>query len=177
MADLYKKYIDSVPEMQKELSLKNSFAVPKLTKVVLNIGLGEALTNKKVLDVAAAELAAISGQKPLRTFSKRAIATFKLQKGDVVGLKVTLRGSRMYDFLEKMIKVVLPRIRDFRGVSDSFDGRGNFTIGFAEQIVFPEIEYSKIEKIRGLEVTLVTTGKDKKQTKLLLSKLGMPFKK
>lgn len=179
MSELQKKYKEEiVKELEKDLAIKNPFAVPKLVKIVLNIGLGEALQDKKVLDKAAEQLSAISGQKPLRTYAKRAIASFKLQKGDVVGLKVTLRSGRMFTFLEKLIKVVLPRIRDFRGVSDtSFDGRGNFTLGFSEQIVFPEIEYGKIDKIRGLEVTLVTTGKNKSQTRLLLEKLGMPFKK
>ncbi|MBI4067403.1 50S ribosomal protein L5 [Candidatus Gottesmanbacteria bacterium] len=179
MAKLQQKYKDTIlKDLQKELKLKNIFAVPRLQKIVLNTGLGEALGNKKVIDIMSDQLSAISGQKPAKTVASRAIATFKLQKGDTIGLKVTLRGKRMFDFLEKLINIVLPRIRDFRGVDDkSFDGRGNFTFGFSEQIVFPEIEYSKIDKIRGLEVTIVTTGSSKEQTKKLLEKLGVPFKK
>lgn len=179
MATLYKKYIEEViPALQKELSIKNSFAVPKLTKVVVNSGLGEALSNKKVIDIMVEQLGAITGQRPIKTVAKKAISTFKLQKGNVVGLKVTLRGKKMFDFLEKMINIVLPRIRDFRGVNDkNLDGRGNFTLGFSEQIAFPEIEYSKIDKLRGLEVTIVTTGKNREQTKKLLEKLGFPFMK
>lgn len=178
MKSLFQKYNeDIVKELQKELNVKNPMAVPKLQKIVVNVGLGEALSNKKVIQTASDQLKAITGQKPKETRAKKAIATFKLQAGDICGLKVTLRSRRMYDFLDKIIKVVFPRIRDFRGVGNFFDGRGNFTIGFAEQIVFPEIEYSKIDKIRGLEVTLVTTGKNTKETKLLLEKLGMPFVK
>ncbi len=179
MATLYKKYTDQVlPDLTKELALKNIFAAPRLRKIVVNIGLGEALTNKKVVDVASDQLAAITGQKPSKTIARKAISTFKLQKGDIIGLKVTLRGRKMFDFLEKLISIVLPRIRDFRGVSDkSLDGKGNFTLGFNEQIAFPEIEYSKIDKLRGLEVSIVTTGENREETKKLLEKLGMPFKK
>ncbi len=178
MSSLYKKYKQEIiPELQKELVIKNPFAVPHLRKIVINTGLGEALTNKKVLDIASEQLSQITGQKPARTFAKRAISTFKLQKGDIVGLKVTLHGIRMFDFLEKLVNVVLPRIRDFRGLDEtSLDGKGNFTLGFSEQIVFPEIEYGKIDKIRGLEVTIVTSGRNKNETKMLFIKMGFPFK-
>lgn len=179
MAQLDKKYKEEIlPKLQKELSKKNLFEVPRLVKIVVNVGLGEALNDKKVLDVVGTELATITGQKPAKTTAKKAISTFKLQKGQVIGLKVTLRGIRMFDFLEKLVTIVLPRIRDFRGADDkSFDKQGNYSIGFSEQIVFPEIEYSKIDKLRGLEVTIVTTGRNTLETRKLLEKLGMPFKK
>ncbi|MBI2611307.1 50S ribosomal protein L5 [Candidatus Gottesmanbacteria bacterium] len=177
MPSLQKKYQEIIPTLKKEMGLKNIFMVPKITKIVINIGLGEALTNKKSLDTMTEELSLITGQKPIKTYAKKAISTFKLQQGQSIGLKVTLRGGRMYAFLDKIIKVVLPRIRDFRGVGDNFDARGNFTIGFTEHIVFPEIDYAKVDKIRGFEVTLVTTGKNKEETKRLLTLLGVPFKK
>src|SRR3989338_9358792 len=179
MGALQKKYNQQIlSDLKKDLGLKNIFAVPRLKKIVVNIGLGEALSNKKVIDVVASQLSAITGQKPAKTAARKAISTFKLQKGDIVGLKVTLRSQKMFDFLEKMISIVLPRIRDFRGIDEkNLDGKGNFTLGFAEQIAFPEIEYSKIDKLRGMEVTILTTGKNREETKKLLEKLGMPFKK
>lgn len=162
----------------KELAIKNMMAVPKLAKIVVNVGVGEALENKKVLDEVSKQLAAITGQKPMVTRARKDISTFKLRKGEPIGLKVTLRGKRRDDFFRKLIHIVFPRIRDFRGISDTgFDGRGSFTIGLREQIVFPEIEYSQIDKIRGLEITLVTTGKDKKETYTFLELSGMPFRK
>lgn len=151
-------------------------ATPKLSKIILNCGLGESLVNKKVIDEMVHEFTQISGQKPQVTYAKHDISTFKLRRGDAIGVKVTLRGGRMYDFFEKLVKIVLPRIRDFRGVSnDGFDGDGGYTLGFSEQIVFPEIDYSKIDKVRGLEITFVTSAKDRQQTKKLLEVLGMPF--
>ena len=179
MGLLHQKYNKEIlSDLKKDLKLKNIFAVPRLKKIVVNIGLGEALTNKKVIEIVSQQLSAITGQKPVQTMARKAISTFKLQKGDIVGLKVTLRSEKMFDFLEKMISIVLPRIRDFRGIDEKkLDGKGNFTLGFAEQIAFPEIEYSKIDKLRGMEVTIVTTGKNRDETKKLLEKLGMPFKK
>ena len=177
MSDLYKKsQKEFTKQLGTELGITNVMAVPKLNKIVVNIGLGEALVNKKAIDTMLTQLASITGQKPIITLAKHDISAFKLRRGDKIGLKVTLRGRRMCDFLEKLIKIVLPRIRDFRGASSNgFDGRGSFTLGLREQIVFPEIEYSQIDKIRGLEITFVTTGEDKKQTKRLLEILGIPF--
>lgn len=163
---------------QSDYKETNIFAVPRLEKIVLNSGLGEALTNKKVIETVSKQLAQITGQKPLITRAKRDISSFKVRKGDAIGLKVTLRGKRMNQFLERLVKIVLPRIRDFRGISSTgFDNRGSYTLGLREQIIFPEIEYSEIDKIRGLEITLVTSGKDKNQTKALLTELGLPFNK
>lgn len=153
-------------------------AKPKLSKVVINTGVKEALTDKKVLESMSSQLAQITGQKPIITHARRAIATFKLRKGDPIGLKVTLRGKRMDDFLTKLISIVLPRVRDFKGVSPAgFDGRGNYTLGIKELLVFPEVDFAKIEKVRGLEITMVTTAKNDKEGKKLLEELGMPFKK
>lgn len=164
--------------LKKELGIKNVMAVPKLIKIVINTGLGEALINKKVIESMQEQLANICGQKPVTTYAKRDISTFKLRKGEPIGLKATLRGKRMHNFLEKLVKIVLPRIRDFRGINNNgFDGHGCFTFGMTEQIVFPEIEYSKIDKIRGMEITFVTSGKTQKETKKLLEMLGIPFKK
>lgn len=179
MSTLFKLYQTELKKkLQDELTTANVMAIPRLTKVVINCGLGEALTNKKAIEEMVSQLAQISGQKPQVTHAKHDISTFKLRRGDAIGVKVTLRGERMYDFFEKLVKIVLPRIRDFRGVSTSgFDGTGNYTLGLAEQIVFPEIEYSKIDKVRGLEITLVTTAKNSQHTKKLLESLGMPFAK
>lgn len=179
MSTLYKQYEkEGKSKLAQELKVKNLMALPRLLKIVVNIGLGEALLNKKVIESATEQLALICGQKPVITRARKDISSFKLRKGEIVGLKATLRGKRMYDFFEKLVKIVLPRLRDFRGVSErGFDGRGGFTLGFPEQIVFPEIEYSKIDKIRGLEVTFVTSGKNKEETKKLLEVLGMPFRK
>ncbi len=174
--EIYKKEIKK--QLQEEFEIKNPMEIPAVKKIVINTGLGEALGNKKVLDEMSKQLAAITGQKPLVTHASRAIATFKLRAGDAIGLKVTLRGKRMYDFLAKLTRIVFPRMRDFRGISaDKFDGQGNYTLGFTEQIVFPEIEYAKIDKIRGLEVTIVTSAKTDERSKRLLQLLGMPFKK
>lgn len=164
-------------KLGEELGIKNVMAIPKLRKVVVNVGLGEALINKKAIEVVSRELATITGQCPSVTRAKKDIATFKLRRGEAIGLKVTLRGKRMMDFYLKLVRIVLPRIRDFRGVSGSgFDGRGSYTLGLKEQIVFPEIEYSQIEKVRGMEITFVTSGKDRNSTYKLLEKMGMPFK-
>ena len=167
-----------VNKLKQELKISNLFAVPRLEKIVLNSGLGEALTNKKVIETVSKQLAQITGQKPLITKAKRDISSFKVRKGDAIGLKVTLRGKRRNQFLDRLVKIVLQRIRDFRGISSTgFDNRGSYTLGLREQIIFPEIEYSEIDKIRGLEITLVTSGKDKNQTKALLTELGLPFNK
>ena len=179
MLNLKKAYIEEIrPAVMKELGIKNVMATPRLVKIVINTGLGEALVNKKAIENMTAQLMSICGQKPAVTVAKKDISSFKLRRGEKIGLKVTLRNKKMFDFYEKLVKIVFPRIRDFRGVSrKSFDGRGNYTLGFREQIVFPEIEYSKIDKVRGLEITFVTSGKDKKQTEILLEKMGMPFEK
>jgi len=179
MSALFVKYKTEVlSKLKEEFKIKNSLAVPKIVKIVVNIGLSEALTNKKAIQSAADHLALITGQRPIATKAKRAISGFKLMQGSEIGLKVTLRRQRMYDFLEKIITIVLPRVRDFRGVlEESFDDRGNFTLGLRESLVFPEIDYSKIDKVRGLELTIVTTAKTNKKGKRLLELLGMPFKK
>lgn len=176
LLDKYEKEV--IPVLMKEFNLKNRLSVPKVQKIVVNIGLGEALTNKNVLEEASKQLALICGQKPKTTVSKRSISSFKLRAGVPIGLKVTLRGRRMYDFLLKLISMVLPRVRDFRGVSSkSFDSQGNFSLGFSEQTIFPEITFDQIDKLRGLEVTIVTSTKEVKQTHKLLELLGMPFVK
>lgn len=167
-----------VPKLAKELNLPNPLAIPHVIKVVLNIGLKEASSDKKVLENVSLQLASITGQKPKVTRAKRAIAAFKIQAQDPIGLAITLRKKRMYDFLEKLIKIVLPRIRDFRGLSrQSFDGRGNYTLGLVEQIVFPEIDFGKIDKMRGLEITITTNAKNDQAAEKLLEYLGMPFRK
>jgi len=172
----YKKEI--VPILMKEMGIKNPLGVPKLEKIVLNVGLGEALKDKAIINKVGKELAVISGQKPVVTLARKAIAGFKLRKGNIIGLKVTLRGERMYNFLEKLITIVLPRVKDFRGISPrSFDGFGNYTLGIREKIVFPEIESAEIGKVRGLEITIVTTAKNNKTGKRFLELLGMPFEK
>ncbi|WAM32435.1 50S ribosomal protein L5 [Caldicellulosiruptor naganoensis] len=174
---LKEKYFKEViPAMMQKFGYKNVMQVPRLGKIVINIGLGEAKDNPKALEAAMNDLMAITGQKPVVTKAKKSIANFKLRKGMPIGCMVTLRGDRMYEFLDKMINLALPRVRDFRGVSDkSFDGRGNYTIGFKEQVVFPEIDYDKVDKIRGLEVTIVTSAKTDEEAKELLRLLGMPF--
>ncbi len=179
MSSLYNQYQSEIrSRLSKELGIKNIMAVPKLVKIVINTGLGEALVNKKAIEEMSKQLAMISGQKPIVTYARKDISSFKVRRGDPIGLKVTLRKKRMYNFFEKLVKIVLPRLRDFRGVPLSgFDGKGSYTLGFSEQIVFSEVDYSQIDKIRGLEVTIVTTGKDKNQTKKLLESLGMPFVK
>jgi large subunit ribosomal protein L5 len=167
-----------VPALLKDLNLDNVMRVPKIQKIVLNIGLGEAMDNPKALDAASADLVAITGQKPVITKARVSIANFKLREGRSIGAKVTLRGERMWAFLDRLINVVLPRVRDFRGISrDAFDGRGNYTLGLREQLIFPEIEYDKIDKIRGLEITIVTTARTDDHAAAMLEMLGMPFRK
>lgn len=179
MAGLKEKYTKEVaPRLMKERGYKNIMEVPRLEKVVVSIGLGEAITNAKALEGAEHDLPIITGQKPIITRSKRSIANFRLREGMPIGMKVTLRRERMYDFVERLVNIVLPRIREFRGVPrNAFDGRGNYTLGFKEQTVFPEIEYDKIDKVRGLEVTIVTTAQTDEDGRLLLELLGMPFSK
>jgi large subunit ribosomal protein L5 len=164
-------------ELRKQFSYRNVMQIPRVEKIVLNIGMGEAIGNAKAMDAAAQDLATITGQRPIVTKSKRAISNFRLRVGMPIGLKVTLRGERMWHFLEKLLNVALPRIRDFQGVPDrSFDGRGNFSIGLKEQLVFPEIDYDKIDRLRGLEITIVTTARTDEEGRALLRGLGMPFR-
>lgn len=165
-------------DLQKELDIKNFYATPKLKKIVVNIGVKDALADKKNVESAQSILAQITGQKPKVTTAKKSIATFKLREGDKIGAAVTLRGKRMYDFYEKLVGIVLPRLRDFRGVSvKSFDGRGNYSLGFSEPIVFPEIDPSKLERTQGLEITIVTSARTNEEGMALLKALGMPFQK
>ncbi len=176
LKEKYKKEV--IPALMKEFSLSNVMQAPKLEKIVLNIGLGEALDNPKALDAAAADIMAITGQKPVIIKAKKSIANFKLREGRLIGAKVTLRGEKMWAFIDRLINIALPRLRDFRGVSrDSFDGRGNYTLGLAEQLIFPEIEYDKIDKVRGMEITIVTTAPNDEQSMAMLSMMGMPFRK
>ena len=171
-------YKEIVPKLMEELKIKNIQRVPRLVKISINMGIGEAVKEKKILDTMAEQIGLITGQKPLYTKAHRAIANFKLRAGMPIGLKVTLRGKRMYAFLQKLVTIVLPRVRDFRGVSaKQFDRRGNLNMGFSEVSVFPEIQYEKLDKIRGLEITVVTTAVSDGEGKLLLTKLGMPFEK
>ncbi|NPV30132.1 MAG: 50S ribosomal protein L5 [Firmicutes bacterium] len=166
-----------VPQMMKRFSYKNVMEVPRLEKIVVNMGLGEAIQNPKALEAAVNDLTQISGQRPVITRARKSIAAFKLRTGMKIGCKVTLRGNRMYDFLEKLVNVVLPRVRDFRGVSPrSFDGRGNYTLGLREQVIFPEISYDQIDKIRGMDITIVTTAKTDEEARELLRLMGMPFR-
>jgi len=166
-----------VPALVQMLGLKNVMEAPRLEKIILNIGLGEALENAKAIDAAVEDLSLISGQRPVVTKARKSIANFKLREGRTIGTKVTLRGERMWSFLDRLMNVALPRVRDFRGVSpDSFDGRGNFSLGFREQLIFPEITYDNIDKIRGFEVTIVTTADNDEAGRALLSLLGMPFR-
>ena len=166
------------PALQKELGLENVMQIPKITKVVVNIGVGEALDNPKALDAAVNDLTIITGQKPVVIAAKKAISNFKLREGRQIGVKVTLRGVKMWAFLDRLINVALPRVRDFRGISaDSFDGRGNYTLGLTEQLIFPEIQYDKIDKVRGMEISIVTTAETDDHARQLLSKFGMPFRK
>ncbi|AEJ44914.1 ribosomal protein L5 [Alicyclobacillus acidocaldarius subsp. acidocaldarius Tc-4-1] len=161
----------------KQFNYKNPLQVPRLEKIVINMGLGEATQNPKVIDAAVEDLRAISGQQPVVTRAKKSIAGFRLRQGMPIGVKVTLRGERMYHFLDKLMNLALPRVRDFRGVSPrSFDGRGNYTLGLREQLIFPEIDYDKIDKVRGLEVVMVTTAKTDEEARALLTELGMPFR-
>ena len=165
-----------VPALMKEFAYQNVMQVPRLQKIVVNIGLGEALQNPKALDSASEDVAAITGQKPVITRAKRSIANFKLRTGMPIGVTVTLRGDRMYELLDRMVNAALPRIRDFQGVSpDSFDGRGNYSLGIKEQVIFPELEYDKIDRIRGLQFTMVTSARSDEEGKRLLELMGMPF--
>jgi large subunit ribosomal protein L5 len=176
MQERYQK--ETVPALQKAFEYKNFMQVPRITKVVVNIGLGEAMDNPKALEAAMGDLTTITGQKPVMTKARVSIANFKLREGRIIGTKVTLRGDKMWAFLDRLINTALPRWRDFRGVSpDAFDGRGNYTLGLREQLIFPEIEYDKIDKVRGMEVTIVTTAKSDDHARLMLQLLGMPFKK
>ncbi len=172
----YKEEI--MPALQKEFNYSNPMQVPGVHKVVVNIGMGEAIQNAKAMDAAVSDLATITGQRPVITRAKRSVATFKLREGMQIGRMVTLRGERMYQFLDKLMNVALPRLRDFQGVSpDAFDGRGNYTLGLREQLVFPEIDYDKVDKVRGMEVSIVTTARTDEEGRRLLKLMGMPFKK
>ncbi len=176
MLDKYKTEV--VPALMDEFGYKNVMQVPRMEKIVVNVGLGEALQNSKYLDSAVEDIRKITGQQPVITRAKKSIATFRLRAGNPIGVKVTLRGKRMWDFFDRLVSVALPRKRDFRGISpNSFDGRGNYTLGFREQLVWPEIDYDKIDKIRGMEVTIVTTANSDEEGRKLLDLLGMPFVK
>ena len=177
-ARLKEKYNKEIKQaLKKELGIENMMAVPRLEKVVINMGLGEASSNSKILDVAADELRSIAGQKPVITKAKKSIAAFKLRQGMNIGAMVTLRGERMYEFLDRLISVALPRVRDFRGVSGkAFDGRGNYTLGVREQLIFPEIDFNKVDKTRGMNISIVTTAQSDDQARSLLKALGMPFR-
>ncbi|CRZ35245.1 large subunit ribosomal protein L5 [Herbinix hemicellulosilytica] len=179
MARLKEYYFNEiVPAMKKKFGYKNDMEVPKLDKIVINMGLGEARDNPKVLESAAKDLETITGQKPVITKAKKSIANFKIRQGMSIGCKVTLRGERMYDFADRLINLALPRVRDFRGVSpDSFDGRGNYALGIKEQLIFPEIDYDKVDKVRGMDIIFVTTAKTDEEARELLSGFGMPFRK
>ncbi len=176
LKETYDKQI--VGEMTKKFGYKNVMQVPKLAKIVINMGIGEAKENSKVLDIAAAELATIAGQKPVITKARNSIANFKLREGMPIGCKVTLRGDKMYEFLDRLVNLALPRVRDFRGVNpNAFDGRGNYALGIKEQLIFPEIEYDKVDKVRGMDVIVVTTADTDEEARELLAQFGMPFKK
>jgi large subunit ribosomal protein L5 len=176
MQERYQK--EAVPALLKAFQYSNVMQVPRITKVVLNIGLGSEQENAKSLEAAMGDMTTIAGQKPVMTKARTSIANFKLREGRIIGTKVTLRGDKMWAFLDRLMNAALPRVRDFRGVSpDAFDGRGNYTLGLKDQLIFPEIEYDKIDKLRGMEVTIVTTAKSDDHARLMLSALGMPFKK
>jgi len=175
LKERYQKEI--APAIAKEFGIKNHMAIPRLTKIVLNMGMGEAIANAKVLDTALDELRSIAGQKPVITKAKKSIASFKLRQGMPIGVMVTLRGDRMYEFLDRFVSVALPRVRDFRGVSPrAFDGRGNYTIGIREQLIFPEIDFNKVDKQRGMNISIVTTARNDEEARALLKGLGMPFR-
>lgn len=179
MPRMRRQYVDEiVPALVKEFRYRNPMQVPAIVKVVVNIGMGEALTNARALDAAAADLKTITGQSPIIIKARKSVAAFKLREGNPIGIKVTLRGNRMFEFLDKLINVALPRIRDFRGIEPKgFDGHGNYTLGLREQLVFPEIDYDKIDRLRGLEITIVTTATTDAEGRSLLTGLGMPFRK
>jgi large subunit ribosomal protein L5 len=174
---LKQKYKDEIVDsMKKEFNYKNVMQIPRLEKIVLNMGLGDAIENKKLLETALQEMTLISGQRPVRTKAKKSVASFKVRQGMEIGCKVTLRGDRMYEFLDRFVNIALPRVRDFRGVSsNSFDGRGNFAVGIKEQIIFPEIDYDKVEKIHGMDVVICTTAKTDDEARKLLEAFGMPY--
>jgi large subunit ribosomal protein L5 len=178
MARLKERYQKEVaPAIAKEFGIENPMAVPRLSKIVLNMGMGEAVANAKILDTAADELRSIAGQKPVITKAKKSIASFKLRQGMPIGVMVTLRGAQMYEFFDRLVSVALPRVRDFRGVSPkAFDGRGNYTMGIREQLIFPEIDFNKVDKLRGMNISIVTTARDDDQARALLKALGMPFR-
>lgn len=178
MARLKEKYVNEViGKLKEKFSYKNIMQVPEMEKVVINMGLGEAIQNAKAIDAAAGDLAIIAGQRPVVTRAKKSIAGFKLREGMPIGCKVTLRGERMYEFVDKLFNIALPRVRDFRGVSGkAFDGRGNYTLGVKEQLMFPEIEYDRVDKVRGMDIVFVTSAKTDEEAKELLAQLGMPFK-
>lgn len=174
--DKYQEVV--VPELMKEFNYTSIMEVPKIEKIVVNMGLGDAVFNQKVVDDAVNELTLITGQKPVITKARKSISNFKLREGMIVGAKVTLRGEKMYYFLDKLVSIVLPRVRDFRGVSkDSFDGRGNYTLGISDQLIFPEIKFDDVKKVRGMDISVVTTAKSDQEGRALLTHLGMPFKK
>jgi len=175
LKERYQKEI--APAIAKEFDIRNPMAVPRVEKIVINMGMGEAIANAKILDTAADELRAITGQKPVITKAKKSIASFKLRQGMPIGVIVTLRGDRMYEFLDRLVSIALPRVRDFRGVSPkAFDGRGNYTIGVREQLIFPEIDFNKVDKLRGMNISIVTTARNDEQARALLRSLGMPFR-
>ena len=177
-ARLKERYQKEVaPAIAKEFGITNPMAIPRVQKVVLNMGMGEAIANAKILDTASEELRTITGQKPVITKAKKSIASFKLRQGMPIGVMVTLRGDRMYEFLDRFVSIALPRVRDFRGVSPkAFDGRGNYTIGVREQLIFPEIDFNKVDKLRGMNITIITTARNDEQARALLKGLGMPFR-
>jgi large subunit ribosomal protein L5 len=179
MNRLKEQYINEVaPALKADLGLANAMQIPRIQKVILNIGLGEAMDNPKAMDSAVGDLMLITGQRPVITKARKSISNFKLREGRAIGAKVTLRGDKMWAFLDRLINIALPRVRDFRGISgNAFDGRGNYTLGLKEQLIFPEIEYDKIDKIRGMEITIVTTADDDSKAYALLEKFGMPFGK
>lgn len=179
MARLQQYYREQVlSRLQRDLGITNPMEVPRITKITVNMGVGEAVADKKVMDAAIADLVKITGQKPLVTKSRKAIASFKIRAGLAIGCKVTLRGARMYEFLDRLINIAMPRIRDFRGVSPrSFDGRGNYSLGVKEQIIFPEIQYDQIDQIRGMDITITTTARDNRQGRALLEAFNFPFRK
>ena len=179
MARLKQVYREKiVPQLKEELGLTNPMEVPKITKITVNMGVGEAVADRKLMDAAVADMTKITGQKPIVCKAKKAIASFKLREGLAIGCKVTLRGDRMYEFLDRLISVAMPRIRDFRGVSGrAFDGRGNYTLGVKEQIIFPEIQYDQIDQLRGMDITITTTARDNKQGRALLEAFNFPFRK
>ncbi|HLA74206.1 MAG TPA: 50S ribosomal protein L5 [Steroidobacteraceae bacterium] len=176
LKDFYKETV--IPKLTKDLGVKNAMQVPKLSKITVNMGVGEAVADRKVMDAAVADLTKITGQKPVLCMSKKSIASFKVRENLAIGTKVTLRGERMWEFFDRLVTIAIPRIRDFRGINPrSFDGRGNFSLGIKEQIIFPEIQYDQIDQLRGMDITITTTAKDDKQGRALLSAFNFPFRK